>query len=156
MTIKDIKKLVDSTLETKGFKRDFPVRLNRKLDLDCTYGQVRLRNMKIISMEFNPKFVKQAPDNVVREIVLHECAHAIVDMRYPDEFHLHDDVFNVVCAELGIVGSPYVSYVIKRRYNIYCPNCGLIASYNRRTKRLSCIEKGQGVCRKCGAVVRLA
>ena len=156
MTIKDIKKLVDSTLETKGFKRNFPVRMNRKLDLDCIYGQVRLRNMKIISMEFNPKFVKQAPDDVVRETVLHECAHVIVDMRCPDELHQHDDVFNAVCAELGIVGKPYVSYVIKRRYNIYCPNCGLVASYNRRTKRLSYIKKGHGICRKCGAVVRLA
>ena len=153
MTIKEIKRLVDNTLEAKGFKRNFPVRLNNRFSR--TYGAVRLRDNKIYAMEFNSKLVAQAPDDVMRETVLHECAHAIVDLRYPNEFHIHDDVFNVVCAELGIAGRSYSPFIIKRKYNVYCPNCGLVASYDRKTKMVDYVKEGKCVCRKCEAVVRL-
>lgn len=153
MTIKEIRELVDNTLESKGFKRNFPVRLNSRFSR--TYGAVRLRGNKIYAMEFSSKFVSQAPDDVMRETVLHECAHAIVDLRYPNEFHNHDNVFNAVCTELGIVGRPYTQFIIKRKYNVYCPNCGLVASYDRKTKIVSNIEKGLCICRKCMAEVRL-
>ena len=103
-------------------------------------------------MEFSANFVAQAPDELMRETVLHECAHVIVDLRYPNEFHNHDDVFNAACAELGIKGD----FIIKRKYNVYCPNCGFVASYDRKTKMVSYVEKGQCVCRKCKAAVRLA
>lgn len=154
MTIKEIRELVDSTLETKGFKRDFPVRLNSRFSR--TYGAVRLRDNKIYAMEFSSKFVAQAPDDVIRETVLHECAHAIVDLRYPNELHMHDDVFNVTCAELGIVGRPYTPFIIKRKYNVYCPNCGLVASYGRKTKMVRLVKKGQCRCTECKAVVRIS
>ena len=98
MTIKEIRELVDNTLEAKGFKRNFPVRLNGRFSR--TYGAVRLRGNKIYAMEFSSKFVAQAPDDVMRETVLHECAHAIVDLRYPNESHMHDNVFNAVCDEI--------------------------------------------------------
>ena len=153
MTIKEIRKLVDNTLEAKGFKRNFPVRLNSRFSR--TYGAVRLRNNKIYAMEFSSKFVAQAPDDVMRETVLHECAHAIVDLRYPNELHMHDDVFNDTCAELGIVGRPYTPFIIKRKYNVYCPNCGLVASYDRKTKMVDYVKEGKCVCRECKAVVRL-
>ena len=154
MTIKEIEKLVDTTLEAKGFKRDFPVRLNNRFSR--VYGAVRLRDRKIYAMEFNSNFVAQAPDEVMRKVVLHECAHAIVDLRYPNEFHNHDTVFNAACAELGIDSSTTTNFIIKRKYNVYCPNCGLVASYSRKTKMVSYVEEGQCVCRKCKAVVRLA
>ena len=154
MTIKEIEKLVDATLEARGFKRNFPVRLNNRFSR--TYGAVRLHNRKIYAMEFNSKFVAQAPDEVMRETVLHECAHVIVDLRYPNEFHNHDTVFNAACVELGIKGSATTNFTIKRKYNVYCPNCGFIASYDRKTKMVSYIEKGECVCRRCKAVVRLA
>ena len=154
MTIKDIEKLVDVTLEARGFKRNFPVRLNNRFSR--TYGAVRLHNRKIYAMEFNSRFVAQPPDEVMRETVLHECAHVIVDLRYPNEFHNHDAVFNAACAELGINGGATTDFTIKRKYNVYCPNCGLVASYSRKTKMVSYIEKGECVCRACKAVVRLA
>ena len=154
MTIKEVEKLVDATLEARGFKRNFPVRLNNRFSR--TYGAVRLRDRKIYAMEFNSKFVAQASDEVMRETVLHECAHAIVDLRYPNEFHNHDDVFNAACAELGIKGDATTDFIIKRKYNVYCPNCGLVASYGRKTKMVSYVEEGKCVCRKCKAVVRLA
>ena len=153
MTIKEIRELVDNTLESKGFKRNFPVRLNSRFSR--TYGAVRLRNNKIYAMEFSSKFVSQAPDEVMRETVLHECAHAIVDLRYPNESHMHDAVFNAVCAELGIVGRPCTPFIIKRKYNVYCPNCGLVASYDRKTKMVDYVKEGKCVCRECKAVVRL-
>ena len=153
MTIKEIEKLVDTTLESKGFKRDFPVRLNNRFSR--TYGAVRLRNKKIYAMEFSTNFVAQAPDNIIHETVLHECAHAIVDLRYPNEFHMHDSIFNAACAELGIDGGATTDFIIKRKYNVYCPNCGLVASYSRKTKMVSYVEEGKCVCRKCKAVVRL-
>ena len=154
MTIKEIRELVDSTLEAKGFKRNFPVRLNSRFSR--TYGAVRLRDNKIYAMEFSSKFVSQAPDDVMRETVLHECAHAIVDLRYPNESHMHDAVFNAVCAELGIAGRSYTPFIMKRKYNIYCPNCGLVASYDRKTKMVDYVKEGKCVCRGCDAVVRLA
>lgn len=154
MTIKEIEKLVDTTLEAKGFKRNFPVRLNNRFSR--VYGAVRLRDRKIYAMEFNSKFVAQAPDEVMRKVVLHECAHAIVDLRYPNEFHNHDAVFNAVCVELDIDSSTTTNFIIKRKYNVYCPNCGLVASYSRKTKMVSYVEEGKCVCRKCKAVVRLA
>ena len=135
MTIKEIEKLVDTTLESKGFKRNFPVRLNNRFSR--TYGAVRLRDRKIYAMEFSSNFVAQAPDDIMRETVLHECAHAIVDLRYPNEYHNHDGVFNAACAELGIDGSATTDFIIKRKYNVYCPNCGLVASYSRKTKMVN-------------------
>ena len=154
MTIKEIEKLVDATLKAKGFKRNFPVRLNNRFSR--TYGAVRLRDRKIYAMEFSANFIAQAPDEVVRETVLHECAHVIVDLRYPNEFHNHDAVFNAACAELGIKDRATTDFTIKRKYNVYCPNCGFVASYDRKTKMVSYIEKGECVCRACKAVVRLA
>ena len=154
MTIKEIEKLVDTTLESKGFKRDFPVRLNNRFSR--TYGAVRLCDRKIYAMEFSSNFVAQAPDDIMRETVLHECAHVIVDLRYPNEFHNHDAVFNAACAELGITGGATADFIIKRKYNVYCPNCGFVASYDRKTKMVSYVEEGKCVCRACKAVVRLA
>ena len=154
MTIKEIEKLVDATLKAKGFKRNFPVRLNNRFSR--TYGAVRLRDRKIYAMEFSANFIAQAPDEVVRETVLHECAHVIVDLRYPNEFHQHDNVFRSVCAEIGVRGDTYSNYIMKGKYNVYCPNCGFVASYSRKTKMVSYIEKGECVCRACKAVVRLA
>ena len=154
MTIKEIEKLVGATLETKGFKRNFPVRLNNRFSR--VYGAVRLRDRKIYAMEFSSNFVAQAPDDIMRETVLHECAHVIVDLRYPNESHNHDAVFNAACEELGIKGGATTDFTIKRKYNVYCPNCGFVASYDRKTKMVSYVEKGQCVCRACKAVVRLA
>ena len=139
MTIKEIEKLVDTTLEAKGFKRNFPVRLNNRFSR--VYGAVRLRDRKIYAMEFNCQFVAQAPDEVLRETVLHECAHVIVDLRYPNEFHNHDAVFNAACAELGITGGATTDFTIKRKYNVNWPNCGLVDSYDRKIKMISYIEK---------------
>ena len=154
MTIKEIEKLVDTTLEARGFKRNFPVRLNNRFSR--TYGAVRLCNGKIYAMEFSSNFVAQASNDIMRETVLHECAHVIVDLRYPNEFHNHDAVFNAACAELGIDCGATTDFIIKRKYNVYCPNCGLVASYSRKTKMVSYVEEGKCVCRKCKAVVRLA
>ena len=154
MTIKEIEKLVDTTLESKGFKRDFPVRLNNRFSR--VYGAVRLRNRKIYAMEFSTNFVAQAPDDIMRETVLHECAHVIVDLRYPNESHNHDAVFNAACVELGINGGAKTDFIVKRKYNVYCPNCGLVASYYKKSKMVSYVEEGRCVCRKCKAVVRLA
>lgn len=154
MTIKEIEKLVDTTLESKGFKRDFPVRLNNRFSR--VYGAVRLRDRKIYAMEFSSNFVAQAPDDIMRETVLHECAHAIVDLRYPNEYHNHDGVFNAACVELGINGGAKTDFIIKRKYNVYCPNCGLVASYGKKSKMVSYVQEGRCVCRKCKAVVRLA
>ena len=154
MTIKEIEKLVDTTLEARGFKREFPVRLNNRFSR--VYGAVRLRDRKIYAMEFSTNFVAQAPDDIMRETVLHECAHVIVDLRYPNEFHNHDDVFNAACAELGIKGGATANFTMKRKYNVYCPNCGLVASYDRKTKMFRLVKKGQCICIECGAVVRLA
>ena len=154
MTIKEIEKLVDTTLESKGFKRDFPVRLNNRFSR--AYGAVRLRNRKIYAMEFSTNFVAQAPDDIMRETVLHECAHVIVDLRYPNESHNHDAIFNAACVELGINGGAKTDFIIKRKYNVYCPNCGLVASYCKKSKMVSYVKEGKCVCRKCKAVVRLA
>lgn len=154
MTIKEIEKLVDATLESKGFKRDFPVRLNNRFSR--VYGAVRLRNRKIYAMEFSSNFVAQAPDDIMRETVLHECAHVIVDLRYPNESHNHDAIFNAACVELGINGGAKTDFIIKRKYNVYCPNCGLVASYGKKSKMVSYVQEGRCVCRKCKAVVRLA
>lgn len=154
MTIKEIEKLVDTTLESKGFKRDFPVRLNNRFSR--VYGAVRLRNRKIYAMEFSSNFVAQAPDDIMRETVLHECAHVIVDLRYPNESHNHDAIFNAACVELGINGGAKTDFIVKRKYNVYCPNCGLVASYGKKSKMVSYVQEGRCVCRKCKAVVRLA
>lgn len=154
MTIKEIEKLVDATLESKGFKRDFPVRLNNRFSR--VYGAVRLHNRKIYAMEFSTNFVAQAPDDIMRETVLHECAHVIVDLRYPNESHNHDAIFNAACVELGINGGAKTDFIIKRKYNVYCPNCGLVASYGKKSKMVSYVQEGRCVCRKCKAVVRLA
>ena len=111
MTSKEVEKLVDIALEAKGFKRDFPVRVNNRFSR--TYGAVRLYDRKIYAMEFSSNFVAQAPDDIMRETVLHECAHVIVDLRYPNEFHNHDAVFNESCEELDITGGETANFTIK-------------------------------------------
>lgn len=59
MTIKEIEKLVDTTLESKGFKRDFPVRLNNRFSR--VYGAVRLCDRKICAMEFSSNLSRRHP-----------------------------------------------------------------------------------------------
>lgn len=153
MTIKEIEKLVDATLESKGFKRDFPILINKRF---CkTYGAVRRSGKNITSMEFSAKYLKVAPEEEIRTTVLHECAHAIVDLRYPNEFHQHDNVFRSVCAEIGVRGDTYSNYIMKGKYNVYCPNCGLLGSYERRCKTVEAILLGDIFCRLCGATVKI-
>lgn len=153
MTIKEIEKLVDATLESKGFKRNFPILINKRF---CkTYGAVRRSGKNITSMEFSAKYLEDAPKEEIYATVLHECAHAIVDLRFPNEYHNHDDLFKSVCAEIGVRGDTYSPYVMKGKYNVYCPNCGFLGSYERRCKTVEAVIFGKANCRMCGAVVRL-
>lgn len=131
-----------------------PVSLNSRLT--STLGRVRCINGRPVSIEFSAKFIKNAKDNDIHEVILHECAHVIANVRDRKE-HGHDNYFKQICAELGTDNDKCFYKSEKEltntepvyKYKVYCKDCGeLIASYKRKGKTIKNLEFYR--CSLCG------
>lgn len=155
---KRLQVLVNETLLKAGVRRIVPVsinnRLTRTLGRAC-YTVNRYRGEVIsVRIEFSGQLLRNASEKNVMDVLLHECAHVIALIRKPKEDHGHDGYFKMICHEIGtdndgacmnIDYNKPIEQIYK--YIVVCPNCGVIAYYNRKTKHLNDI--GNCHCRKC-------
>lgn len=95
----------------------------------------------IKTIELSVYFVESNPEEVIRDTLLHEIAHALVG---PE--HGHDEVWKAKCREVGAKPERYGSAVMPLgRWRAQCHCCGKRFHRHRKPKRL------QGwYCLHCG------
>lgn len=154
--INRIKKEFYEVCENAGMDLKLPISINGRLTR--TLGRVRFtRNVRtgyceLRDVEFSRQLLETASDKSVRDVILHEAAHAIVTYR-TSEAHGHDDTFKAVCAEIGTDNDGVATEVertveVKSKYEITCPNCGIVGRYSRACTATRHIENY--TCRMCG------
>ncbi|MBO4818836.1 MAG: SprT-like domain-containing protein [Firmicutes bacterium] len=99
-------------------------------------------------------------EDLFYEVIRHEYAHAVVDLRHPLERHVHDEVWKSVCRQIGCrpkatikLDEKYKANSRPYKYEIVCKKCGASGKYKTMSKAVQyAIGKGFGrlTCRKCG------
>lgn len=155
-TLERIKAEIVDVCKKAGFDDivRIPVLLNSRLT--STLGRVRCINERPVSIEFSTNFIIKASDNDIHEVILHECAHVIANIR-SKKSHGHDAYFKQICAELGTDNDKCFYKSEKElmnkepvyKYKVYCSECGeLIASYKRKGKTIKNLNEYR--CGLCG------
>lgn len=79
------------------------------------------------AVEFSKKHLEQAPDEEIKDTIIHEFVHYYLAMIDPQIRHGHDVVFKEYCVKLGCAprakSTMEVDYT-KDKYTIYCSECG--------------------------------
>jgi predicted SprT family Zn-dependent metalloprotease len=106
---------------------DWSVRFNRsKVNMGlCRYGPR--------TIELSRYFVERNPDEVVRDTVLHEIAHALVGPG-----HGHDAAWKAMCLRVG-ARPERLSFEVAMpagRWQARCGGCGVLHHKHRRPKRM--------------------
>ena len=74
-------------------------------------------------------------DELFYEVIRHEYAHAVVNIKHPLERHVHDEVWKKVCRQIGC--SPKATIKLDRKYSsasrpykyeVVCSKCGASSS----------------------------
>jgi predicted SprT family Zn-dependent metalloprotease len=131
MNINEAEKLAMKLMQQYGLANwDFQWGFGQSLFGSCHYATQTISLSKTLT-ELND-------ENEVKDVILHEIAHAKVDPKMG-----HNRIWKNMCLEVG--ARPHRCYsaitVIrpKKKYTAYCPKCG--ASYEKRRKtRVSCGE----------------
>lgn len=80
----------------------------------------------------------------IRQVVLHEVAHAMVHARFGEKPSAHGREFRAVCTELDVKPRRYVdvmteSWQSKTRYLVKCGHCRVIVVRKRRMRSVRCV-----------------
>ena len=158
MTIEKIVELVDETMSRAHCRRTFPVYIDKRMKV--TLGLVRSNFLGIREMKISNLLLEHGTDEHIRDVIKHECAHAILMTREPGTRHSHDDAFGKVCDEIGckdktgFIHCDELEKAItanKNRYKVYCKHCGtLVYSGCNRSKRVVGLLNGEYIHNKCG------
>ncbi len=148
-----LQKEVKEVCENAGVKLKVPVQINTRLR--TTLGQVCYTGDDPTKIEFSQQLLDTSTDEAIRQVLLHECAHYICDVR-DGTSHGHDAYFRAVCKEIGCVNNK-TTYRVERlrgcgpvyKYEVYCPECGYIKGYNRKGHILKNLSHCH--CNKCGS-----
>ena len=136
-TIKDIKDTLVSVANKAGISVDgIPITISNRMT-SCK-GQCRYRiidvNVKTISFRFAKNLIDGTyPENVVREVIIHEYAHHYINTKTNKGQH-HNKLFKETCRMLGISDSTYFNHDSSNKSNsdlnssfkIECTKCGYI------------------------------
>ena len=97
-----IKAEITDICENAGFRGVKYLNISINPRLSTTLGRVKYRANPIYpyAIEFSKNFIENNTDEDIHEVIMHECAHAIVTVRTKEK-HGHDKYFKAVCAELG-------------------------------------------------------
>ena len=137
-----------------GMKREIPVLLNGRLTR--TMGRVTCNWVNEVlvpeKVEFSKQLIETATDESIHQVILHEAAHAIV-AETTGKSHGHDWVFKDMCGKLGCgldKASGDVDRIVevKNKYDLICPNCGVIGGFSRMCKTVR--EPQYCGCKRCG------
>ena len=140
-----------------GVQVTCPVKLNGRLKR--TLGRVTFITRNNISsptlVEFSKQLLETCTDDTIWNVVAHEAAHYIATAR-TGESHGHDTYFKSICAEIGTSNDGTKTTTERTvnnsqiyKYQIECPNCGIIQYAHRMGKNLKNIHLC--TCGKCGS-----
>lgn len=158
MNINDMKILCETACRKYNIPFTLPIVINKRFKR--TLGQVtyeyqgQIKGVVPIKFEISEALLQSCPDNQVKNVVLHECAHYIAAI-VTKENHGHDAYFKSICHTIGTTndGTYYKDEEITKtlskldKYIIYCPKCGALGGYQRMCATLRNIESCY--CKKC-------
>lgn len=164
MTLSKIIEICNEKAELFNYDIDFPITLNSRLT--STLGRVKRYpgSKYTLSMEFSKNFVETSSDDLVKEVVIHELAHAIVNSLYPDERVGHGPRFKDMYFALGGTGAAKGAKTMIEenveevdriyKYTCYCSKCKkFIGGYKRAGKVIKNIDSCTSKC--CGAAINM-
>ncbi len=120
-----------------GHKCTVPVNINSRLS--STLGRVRFKMNRIteittaVNVEFSKRYILEASDNELDDVIKHEAAHLIAFYR-TGKSHGHDSLFKDICAELGTKSDMcYVKNDVnaQTKYTVKCKDCGDVGHYSK-------------------------
>ena len=122
--------------------------LIQKYNLDFNFKWIRSNNYcgkcshKRKEIMLSKSITELNTEELVKDTILHEIAHALVGAR-----HGHNFVWKMKATEIGCSPSRTASefMVIPYTYDLVCPNCGNKWGYNKRSHRVYNCKCGQKV-----------
>lgn len=155
-SITAVEKIISDVCKKAGTALTVPVTVNGRLTR--TLGRVLSdsadggKTWNPAKIEFSKQLLETASEESIKQIILHETAHYIVEMRTHED-HGHDEYFKAVCAEIGCTADKTKAKVdrvkaIQYKYDVRCKNCGGVWHYNRAGKVIQNI--GYYSCGECG------
>ena len=132
--------MIDEILKIHQPKLQLPeVRVSRRMR--ATLGSYMPSRKQIA---ISSRLIAMGDDSDVREVVLHEVAHAIVHARFGNKPSAHGREFKAVCKELDIEPKRYVDVSTEKwqtriRYAARCHFCNLLVVRKRRMPSARCV-----------------
>lgn len=95
-------------------------------------------------LAISSRLLAMGDEKEIRQVVLHEIAHAIVHARFGEKPKAHGKEFRAICIELGVDPSRHVDvdtekWKLRIRYLVKCGHCKMIVIRNRRTRSVRCL-----------------
>lgn len=126
-----------------------PINVNGRLTR--TLGRVKYNRSTYlpIVVEFSRQLLEEGTDNDILNVIKHEYVHYFLLIATKAD-HGHDRVFKDKCKAIGCEHTGAYNTLeseaeTKYKYEVWCANCGLVATYSRMGKVL----KNLNACR-CG------
>jgi predicted SprT family Zn-dependent metalloprotease len=90
------------------------------------------------------RLLAMGDENDVRQVVLHEIAHAIVHARWGDKPSAHGSEFRAVCKEIGVKPRRYVDVTTEKwqsqtRFLSKCGHCKMLIVRKKRMRSVRCV-----------------
>jgi len=90
------------------------------------------------------RLLAMGEEDDIRQVVLHEVAHAIVHARWGDKPSAHGREFRAVCGEIGAKPRRYVDVTTEQwssqvRYLSKCGHCKVLIVRKRRMQSVRCV-----------------
>lgn len=131
---------------------DIPVIVNARLT--STLGKVKYISIGhetyiAKSIEFSKNLLETGTDNDIINVIKHEYVHYFL-VETTNVNHGHDHIFKDKCKAIGCEHTKTHNSLEnegKFKYEVWCDNCGLVATYSRMGKRLKNLD--YCVCGRC-------
>ncbi|MDP6667965.1 MAG: SprT-like domain-containing protein [Dehalococcoidia bacterium] len=132
--------LVQTTLDTHQPDLELPpVRVSGRMRR--TLGSYTPSKKQIA---ISSRLLAMGDETDIRQVVLHEVAHAIVHARWGDDAGAHGREFRAVCSELDVRPRRHVDVTTEKwqsrvRYLSKCGHCKVIIVRKRRVRSVRCL-----------------
>lgn len=147
ITIEEIRKQCGNAFSKAGWdfaQCDIDIVINGRLVSTLGRCCYKYKNGVCVpaKLEFSKLFLETSTDEAIRDVIYHECAHALV-MLETHAPHKHDYVFKKMCFRIGTNNDGYSMDTDNKRivpdnqiykYFVLCPDCGHTAKYHRAGK----------------------
>ena len=152
-----VQKEFNDVCNKAGVQVTCPIKLNGRLKR--TLGQVHHITVGDVTtstlVEFSKQLLATSTDASIESVIKHEAAHYIATAR-SGKAHGHNAYFKAICAEIGTDNDGTKTQVertvdnsVVYKYQVECPNCGVIKYAHRMGKTLKNLSYCS--CGKCGS-----